>query len=120
MTTVLKLGGELLEDAAAIKASCRQFCAWQTAVRLLWFTEAAGPSTPSFEREARNLASSTVCASPMPRRSTLSCAWAGRNNTALVAAIVAAGGRAVDSRERTHLSAARRSQALSRPCQVSA
>ena len=97
MTTVLKLGGELLEDAAAdARGGGRRSCASPPPGRWSSCTAAAARSTPSCARAARRRASSTACAiTDEAALDTVVAVLAGRTNTALVAAIGAAGGRAV-------------------------
>ena len=97
MTTVLKLGGELLETRRRCGAAA-------AAIVRLAGDDAAGGRARRRARHRRRAArarqhaarSSTACASPTRRRSTpWSSVLAGRTNTPLVAALGAAGGRAV-------------------------
>ena len=63
--TVLKLGGELLEDAAAMqRAAAAAIVRWPQPARSSSSTAAAARSTPSCARAAWRRGSSTACASP--------------------------------------------------------
>ena len=89
LTTLLKLGGELLEDAAAMRAAAgaiatlaRQRTAWSSC------TAAAARSTPTCGARQGAAASSTACGSPTRTRSRrVVGVLAGRINTAFVAAL---------------------------------
>ena len=74
MITVLKLGGELLEDAAAMQSAAAAIVALARPARSSSCTAAGARSTPSSAPAARSPASSTACASRMRRRSTPSSA----------------------------------------------
>jgi acetylglutamate kinase len=96
MITVLKLGGELLEDAAAIHAAASaivQLAAGGPLVvvhgggRAIDAELRARGETPRFVDGLRVTDAAAL--------DTVVCVLAGRNNTALVAAVGAAGGRAV-------------------------
>ncbi len=96
MTTVLKLGGELLEDAAAVRAAA------QAIVRLAATTPVVvvhgGGRAIDAELRARGEAPRFVDGlriTDAAALDTVVSVLAGRNNTMLVAAIGAAGGRAV-------------------------
>ena len=94
---VLKLGGELLEDAAAMRAAAAGIAALARdgPARRRARRRPRDRRRPA-RRAARRRASSTACASPTRTRSTPSSAvLAGRINTAFVAALGAAGVTAV-------------------------
>jgi acetylglutamate kinase len=96
MTTVLKLGGELLEDGAAVRAAA------QAIVRLAATTPLVvvhgGGRAIDAELRARGQSPKFVDGLRVTDEATLDTVvsvLAGRNNTTLVAAIAAAGGRAI-------------------------
>ncbi len=94
---VLKLGGELLEDRSAADGDRQgdqerggEDAAWSSC------TAAAARSTRPWRRSASRSGRSMACASPTPTRSTSSCrCWPDRSTRRFVAAINAAGGKAV-------------------------
>ncbi len=96
MTTVLKLGGELLEDAAALRAAAAALVRLASASpvvivhgggRAIDAELRAGGETPRFVDGLR--------VTDGPALQAVVSVLAGRTNTSLVAAIGAAGGRAV-------------------------
>ena len=96
MTTVLKLGGELLEDAAAIHAIVPAIL--RLAQRDPLVVVHGGGRAIDAELRARGQEPRFVDGLRVTDAAALDavvCVLAGRNNTALVAAIGAAGGRAV-------------------------
>jgi acetylglutamate kinase len=96
MTTVLKLGGELLEDAAAIQNIAAPIV--RLAARGPLVVVHGGGRAIDAELRARGEEPRFVDGLRVTNAAALDavvCVLAGRNNTALVAAIGAAGGRAV-------------------------
>ena len=96
MTTVLKLGGELLEDAAAIESVARAIV--RLADRGPVVIVHGGGRAIDAELRARGEEPRFVDGLRVTDAAALDavvCVLAGRNNTALVAAIGAGGGRAV-------------------------
>src|SRR5215831_3373590 len=96
MTTVLKLGGELLEDAAAIQSIAQPIV--RLAARGPLVIVHGGGRAIDAELRARGEEPRFVDGLRVTDAAALDavvCVLAGRNNTALVAAIGAAGGRAV-------------------------
>lgn len=96
MADVLKLGGELLEDAAAIRDSANAIVRAATAGPLI-IVHGGGRAIDA-ELRARGEEPRFVDGLRVTDTAALDaaiCVLAGRNNTALVAAIGAAGGRAV-------------------------
>lgn len=96
MTTVLKLGGELLEDAAAIESVARALV--RLADRGPLVVVHGGGRAIDAELRARGEEPRFVDGLRVTDAAALDavvCVLAGRNNTALVAAIGAIGGRAV-------------------------
>jgi acetylglutamate kinase len=96
MTTVLKLGGELLEDAAAIESVAPAIV--RLAARGALVVVHGGGRAIDAELRARGDEPHFVDGLRVTDAAALDavvCVLAGRNNTALVAAIAAAGGRAV-------------------------
>ena len=96
MTTVLKLGGELLEDQAALAAAAAGIIRLSSDGPLV--VVHGGGRAIDAELRARGLQPAFVDGLRITDASTLDavvCVLAGRTNTALVAAIGAAGGRAV-------------------------
>jgi acetylglutamate kinase len=96
MTTVLKLGGELLEDAAAIQGVVA--AAMRLAARGPMIIVHGGGRAIDAELRARGQEPRFVDGLRVTDAAALDaviCVLAGRNNTALVAAIAAGGGRAV-------------------------
>jgi acetylglutamate kinase len=96
MTTVLKLGGELLEDAAAIEQIVPAIV--RLASRGPLVVVHGGGRAIDAELRARGQEPQFVDGLRVTDAAALDavvCVLAGRNNTALVAAIGAAGGRAV-------------------------
>jgi acetylglutamate kinase len=96
MTTVLKLGGELLEDAAAINAAAAAIV--RLAARGPLVVVHGGGRAIDVELRARGLEPRFVDGLRVTDAEALDAVvavLAGRNNTALVAAIGAAGARAV-------------------------
>src|SRR6185312_15811289 len=96
MITVLKLGGELLEDAAAIHAIVPAIL--RLAQRGPLVVVHGGGRAIDGELRARGEEPRFVDGfrvTDAPALDAVVCVLAGRNNTALVAAIGAAGGRAV-------------------------
>jgi len=96
MTTVLKLGGELLEDAAAIQSIASPIV--RLAARGPLVVVHGGGRAIDAELRARGEEPRFVDGLRVTNAAALDavvCVLAGRNNTALVAAIGAAGGRAV-------------------------
>jgi acetylglutamate kinase len=96
MSTILKLGGELLEDGAAVRAAA------QAIVRLAATTPLVvvhgGGRAIDAELRARGQSPKFVDGLRVTDEATLDTVvsvLAGRNNTTLVAAIATAGGRAV-------------------------
>src|SRR5689334_22804154 len=96
MTTVLKLGGELLEDAAAINALAPAIVRLSQSGPLI--VVHGGGRAIDAELRSRGQEPRFVDGLRVTDAAALDavvCVLAGRNNTALVAAIGAAGGRAV-------------------------
>lgn len=96
MTTVLKLGGELLEDTAAIQAASAAIVRLAAAGPLV--VVHGGGRAIDAELRARGLQPRFVDGLRVTDAETLDAVvsvLAGRNNTALVAALGAAGARAV-------------------------
>src|SRR3954464_14873830 len=96
MTTVLKLGGELLEDAAAIESVAPAIV--RLAARGAPVVVHGGGRAVDAELRARGEQPHFVDGLRVTDAAALDavvCVLAGRNNTALVAAIAASGGRAV-------------------------
>ena len=96
MTTVLKLGGELLEDAAAIESVAPAIV--RLAARGPLVVVHGGGRAIDIELRARGEQPRFVDGLRVTDAAALDavvCVLAGRNNTALVAAIGAIGGRAV-------------------------
>lgn len=96
MTTVLKLGGELLEDARAIQSIAQPIV--RLAERGPLVVVHGGGRTIDAELRARGEEPRFVDGLRVTNAAALDavvCVLAGRNNTALVAAIGATGGRAV-------------------------
>jgi len=96
MTTVLKLGGELLENAAAIESVAPAIV--RLAVRGALVVVHGGGRAIDAELRARGQEPHFVDGLRITDAAALDavvCVLAGRNNTALVAAIGASGGRAV-------------------------
>jgi acetylglutamate kinase len=96
MTTVLKLGGELLEDPAAIQGIAQPIV--RLAARGPLVVVHGGGRAIDAELRARGEEPRFVDGLRVTSTAALDavvCVLAGRNNTALVAAIGAAGGRAV-------------------------
>ncbi|MEO8076493.1 MAG: acetylglutamate kinase [Acidobacteriota bacterium] len=96
MTTVLKLGGELLEDAAAMQSAAAAIVALAAADPVV--VVHGGGRAIDAELRARGEAPRFVDGLRVTDAAALGAVvtvLAGRNNTALVAAIGAAGGRAV-------------------------
>jgi acetylglutamate kinase len=96
MTTVLKLGGELLEDAAAIESVAPAVV--RLAARGALVIVHGGGRAIDAELRVRGEEPRFVDGLRVTDAAALDavvCVLAGRNNTALVAAIAASGGRAV-------------------------
>ena len=96
MTTVLKLGGELLEDAAAVRAAAAAIV--RLASRGPLVVVHGGGRAIDAELRARGLTPRFADGLRITDEATLDsvvAVLAGRTNTALVAAIGAQGGRAV-------------------------
>jgi len=96
MVTVLKLGGELLDDAAAVRRAATAIV--RLAARFQLVVVHGGGRAIDAELRARGEQPSFVDGLRITDAPALDAAvsvLAGRNNTALVAAIGAAGGRAV-------------------------
>jgi acetylglutamate kinase len=96
MSTVLKLGGELLEDAAAIRAAANAIV--RLGARGPLVVIHGGGRAIDAELRARGLAPRFADGLRITDQATLDsvvAVLAGRTNTALVAAIGALGGRAV-------------------------
>jgi len=96
MTTVLKLGGELLEDAAAIESVAPAIV--RLAARGALVVVHGGGRAIDAELRARGEEPHFVDGLRVTDAAALDavvCVLAGRNNTMLVAAIAASGGRAV-------------------------
>jgi acetylglutamate kinase len=96
MTAVLKLGGELLEDAAAIHSIAQPIV--RLAARGPLVVVHGGGRAIDAELRARGEEPRFVDGLRVTNAAALDavvCVLAGRNNTALVAAVGAAGGRAV-------------------------
>lgn len=96
MLTVLKLGGELLEDAAALKIAAAAIV--RLASREPVVVVHGGGRAIDAELRARNITPQFVDGLRITDAATLEsvlAVLAGRTNTSLVAAIGAAGGRAV-------------------------
>jgi acetylglutamate kinase len=96
MTTVLKLGGELLDDAAAIESAARAIV--RLAARGPLVIVHGGGRAIDAELRARGEEPRFVDGLRVTDAAALDavvCVLAGRNNTVLVAAIAAIGGRAV-------------------------
>jgi acetylglutamate kinase len=96
MTTVLKLGGELLEDAAAIQSAAAAIARLAAAGALV--VVHGGGRAIDAELRARGVEPRFVDGLRVTDPDALDavvCVLGGRNNTALVAAVVAAGARAV-------------------------
>src|SRR3954463_4850113 len=95
MTTVLKLGGELLENAAAIESVAPAIV--RLAVRGALVVVHGGGRAIDAELRARGQEPHFVDGLRITDAAALDavvCVLAGRNNTALVAAIAASGGGA--------------------------
>ena len=93
MTTVLKLGGELLEDAAATQAAAAAIV--RLVARGSLVVVHGGGRAIDAELRARGVAPRFADGLRVTDTDTLDAVLAGRTNTALVAAIGAAGGKAV-------------------------
>jgi acetylglutamate kinase len=96
LTTVLKLGGELLEDAAAIRSTAAAIV--RLAARQPVVVVHGGGRMIDAELRAKGLTprfADGLRVTDEPTLETVIAVLAGRANTALVAAIGAAGGRAV-------------------------
>src|SRR3954468_14137829 len=96
MTTVLKLGGELLEDAAAVASAAAAVV--RLGAREPLVVVHGGGRAIDAELRARGQEPRFVDGLRVTDAAALDavvCVLAGRNNTALVAAIMAGGGRAV-------------------------
>lgn len=96
MTTVLKLGGELLDDAAAVAAAARSIVRL-AAIGPVVVVHGGGQAIDA-ELKARGEAPRFVDGLRVTDQAALDAVvavLAGRNNTALVAAVGAAGGHAV-------------------------
>ena len=96
MTTVLKLGGELLEDSAAVQSAAAAIV--RLAARGPLVVVHGGGRAIDAELRARGAQPRFVDGLRITDAQTLDtvvCVLAGRNNTTLVAAIDGAGGRAV-------------------------
>src|SRR6478609_5832543 len=96
MTTVLKLGGELLEDAAAVQSAAAAVVRLGAREPLL--VVHGGGRAIDAELRSRGQQPRFVDGLRVTDAAALDavvCVLAGRNNTALVAAISAIGGRAV-------------------------
>jgi acetylglutamate kinase len=96
MATVLKLGGELLEDAAAVRAAAEAIV--RLASREPLVVVHGGGRAVDAELRLRGLTprfADGLRVTDGPTLDTVVSVLAGRTNTALVAAIGASGGRAV-------------------------